>query len=209
MYIRRIYMIGALIILAGIFLYFYQRNESPESITVLPADEVVVIRTPGGFLEVSTLTKNEEYSWKTKWDCPVNLCNILGETVSEIRVDAHYTYRVPLAKTWKLTFRGEYFELKVPRVEPKIPVAIELAKMKIKAEGGWFSPDKLINQQSLLNKLGPILEERSKLPSYINLQREFSAKTVAEFARKWMAEQGGSKAIADYPIKVFFEGEVY
>ncbi len=209
MHFRKIYIFGLLILFVGIVVFALQRQENKEATVVWLPGEVVVIRTPGGLLEVSTLIKYEDYSWQAKWDCPFNLCEILGKTVSAVRVPAHYSYRVPLAENWKLTFRGEYFELKVPRVEPKIPVAVDLTMMTLKTNGGWFSPGKLQNQQSLLNKLGPILAIRSKMPSYIDLQKESSKKTIAEFARKWMAEQGDIKKVADYPIKVFFEGEVY
>ena len=33
----------------------------------LAKDEIVVLRTPGGKLQVATLVKNEEFSWKTSY----------------------------------------------------------------------------------------------------------------------------------------------
>jgi hypothetical protein len=47
-----------------------------------------------------------------------------------------------------------------------------------------------LNVQSTLRQLGPELERRSTLPQYLALQQPHAAKTVEEFAQKWMREQG-------------------
>ena len=175
----------------------------------LDKDEIVVVRTKGGKLEVSTLVKNEEFRWQTSWTCPLIDCsNYLPKTVSEVRLPVHYSFTIPLASEWRLKFRGEYFELKVPKERPNLPPGFEVGKLELRTTKGWLSPDVAENQISLLKHLGPELAERAVQPAYLSAQRDEARKTVAEFARKWMVEQGRGKDKADYPIKVFFEGEV-
>jgi hypothetical protein len=178
-------------------------------VSKLDKDAIVVIRTKGGKLQVSTLVKNEEFSWKTSWTCPLIDCsNYLPKTVSEVRLPVHYTFAIPLASEWSLKFRGEYFELVVPKEAANIPPGLEVEKLEMRTTKGWFSPNVAENQILLMKQLGPELATRAVQPSYLSAQRDDARKTVAEFARKWMVEQGAGKDKADYPIKVFFEGEV-
>jgi hypothetical protein len=175
----------------------------------LARDEIVVIRTKGGRLQASTLVRNEEFGWQTSWDCPLVDCGrFLPRTLSEVRLPVHYTFAIPLANEWRLKFRGEYFELVVPREEVNIPPGLEVSKLEMRTTKGWLSPDVAENQLSLMKHLGPELASRAARPEYLAAQRDDARKTVAEFARKWMVEQGAGKDKADYPIKVFFEGEV-
>jgi hypothetical protein len=177
-----------------------------ENVSTLAKDEIVVVRTMGGRLQVSTLVKNEEFRWQTSWTCPFIDCGeLLGKTVSEVRVPVHYTFAIPLASEWRLRFRGNDFELRVPKEEPNVPPGLDTSKLEMRTSTGWTSPSAAENEISLLKHLGPELARRAVRADYASAQREEARKTVAEFARKWMVEQHAGKA--DLPIKVFFADE--
>lgn len=195
---------AALYLLAGRGPWFSQKQEQSERID--PA-KVIVIRTPGGLLEVSTLIRNEEFGWSTKHTCPLLDCgSLLKATITEIRVPVHYTYRVPLAESWTLRLNGADYELTVPNEQPAVPAAIDLTKLEMRTSKGWLSPDAKENRESLLRQLGPEFARRAKQPQYIDAQREQARRTVAEFARKWMVQQG-LNPIASHAIKVRFGDE--
>jgi len=196
-------------VVASVLVDRLRDTTSEVKIPKLAKDEIVTVRTKGGRLQVSTLVKNEEFVWQTSWTCPLIDCGKhLPKTVSEVRLPVHYTFAIPLAKEWSLKFRGEYFELKAPKEEVNLPPGLELSKLEMKTNKGWISPDAADNQASLMKHLGSELAARAARADYLSAQRDEARKTVAEFARKWMVEQGLGKGKADYPIKVFFEGEV-
>jgi hypothetical protein len=173
-----------------------------ERVVIADPARIVVIRTPGGMLEVATITREEEFGWSTRYQCPLIDCPaILRKTVSKVRVPVHYVYRVPLAETWSLVPRGDHFELTVPGLEPQSPVAFETAKLQVETSRGWFTPPAHGNEQALVRELGSELGRRSGQERYLTIAQPHASKTVEEFARKWMAEQ---KLPTDKPIRVRF-----
>jgi hypothetical protein len=197
-------IIGALVV-AGWISYEVAQWNGQAKVSRLDKAEIVVIRTPGGMLEISTLIKNEAFAWKTQHACPIVDCGkLLGATVSEIRVPVHYTYRIPLSETWMLKSDGAHYTLTVPSEEPSVPAAIDLTKMEIRTDSTWFSPNTKENRETLLRQLTPELTRRSTEQHYIDAQREDARKTVAEFAAKWMSEQGAQNKL---PVKVIFKDE--
>jgi hypothetical protein len=193
---------GTLYFLLGSGQWFSPKQAQRELID--PA-KVVVIRTSGGLLEVSTLIRNEEFGWSTKHTCPMIDCGaLLTATITEIRVPVHYTYRIPLSETWTLKPDGDHYELTVPSADPKVPAAVDFTKMEMRTSKGWLSPSAKENRETLLRQLGPELARRSTQQHYIDAQREDARKTVAEFAGKWMQEQGAQKKL---PVKVIFKDE--
>ena len=200
---RGIAIAALLVLLLG--SYFWARSQREQPVVALDPAALVVLRTPGGMLEVATLVRNEEFGWSTKRACPVIDCgSLFGATVSRIRVPAHYTYRVPLAATWTLKPTDGALLLVVPQPEVNLPVAVDLQKMELQTTRDWFSPSKAHNREVLLRELQPELARRALLPQYADAQREQARKTVAEFAQKWMREQGSAKAPA---VKVRFADE--
>lgn len=118
----------------------------------------------------------------------------------------HYTYRIPLAQSWTLTPSNSVYELIVPNEQPAVPVAMDLPKMQMRTSEGWLSPNATENRESLMRQLGPELARRSTQPHYIDAQRAEARRTVAEFAQKWMVQQGRNP-IANDAIKVRFADE--
>ncbi len=183
----------AVVAVAGAALWtgtsrFYLRQEAAASLD--PA-QVVVLRTPGGFLEVATLVKTEEFRWRSSYTCMGQDCGpLLGERIGQIRVPVHYTYRVPLAESWTLKLDGDRYVLTVPAPVPLLPPAIDTAKAEItSAGGGLLPPGTAGNQVNLLKNLGPELAMRAQRVEYLKTQLPAAEKTVAEFAEKWMNEQ--------------------
>lgn len=188
----------------GTLIYFDANwGQRERAVTVLDPASVRIIRTPGGLLEVATLQKVESFGWQVAHACPVIDCGeLFGKTTSEIQVTAHFTYRIPLQEQWTLRPQQDHYELVVPPLEPKTPVAFDTAGMRIRTEkGGWFSPDAGPNREAAVRHLGPELARRAERPEYRQLAEQSAAVTVAEFASKWMAEQIGPPRL---PIRVRF-----
>jgi hypothetical protein len=175
-----------------------------QAVTVLDPAQVRIVRTPGGMLEVATLQKAETFGWQVSHTCPVVDCGeLLGKTTSEIKVTAHFTYRIPLDPEWTLRFDRDHYELVVPPLQPRVPVAFDTAGMQIRTEGGWLSPATGPNREAVVKHLGSELGRRADRPEYKRLAESSAALTVAEFARKWMGEQMQPRT--SYPIRVTFK----
>jgi hypothetical protein len=176
-----------------------------EAVVMLDPARVIVLRTPGGFLEAAAMEKVEEFGWSSRYTCPLVDCpNLLTPTISRIRVRAHFVYRVPLAGQWTLSLRGDHYALVVPEPQLLVPVAFRTDDMQIlTTDSSWLSPPVAANREALIRHLGPELAKRGAEAAYLQAQRPAAEKTVAEFARKWMLEQGSRP---DLPIRVEFRG---
>jgi hypothetical protein len=192
----------ALVIAAAAWQRF-GRPGSQERVELLDPARVQMIRTPGGLLEVSAMEKTEEFGWRTSWDCPLVDCSGLPKTVSRVRVKAHYVYQIPLAAEWRMELQGDQYQLKVPALQLRRPVAFDTATMQIETQAGVFSPAAAPNRENAIRHIGPELAQRGAGDAYLNAQREAAEKTVREFAQKWMMEQGRKPA---RPITVTFTG---
>ena len=185
---------------AGVALSLGERQERA---TRLDPAQVIVLRTPGGYLEVSALVKNEEFGWRSAYTCLGRDCGpLLGQRTGRIRVPVHYTWRIPLAEHWTLQPEGEAYVLSVPAPQPLLPPGIDVGQAEFKTEkGGLLAPAEAPNQAMLLKHLGPELAQRAQRIEYLRAQLPAAEKTVQEFARKWMAEQDLRPG---KPIKVEF-----
>ena len=195
---------AAVVVIAAAAAWFLWRPQERPVATLDPA-QVVLVRTPGGFLEVGTLQKVEEFGWSSRYTCPLIDCPaLLTPTISRVRVRAHFVYRVPLAAEWKLVPRGDHYELTVPAPQLQVPVAFDTDDMQVlTTEQSWLSPPVAANREAVVRHLGPELANRGTAPAYLHAQRPNADKTVQEFARKWMLEQGAKPRL---PIRVQFEG---
>ncbi|WP_156481063.1 hypothetical protein [Variovorax sp. PAMC 28711] len=192
------------LVVAGLWTGTTVLRSKEEKVTLLDPAQVVVLRTPGGFLEVATLVKTETFGWRSSYTCLGQDCGaFLGERVGEIRVPVHYTYRVPLAESWILKLEGDAYVLTVPAPVPLLPPAIDTAKAEITSVGGGLLPPGAAgNQTNLLKNLGPELTARAQRVEYLRAQLPAAEKTVGEFAGKWMKAQtrGPSR-----PVRVRFD----
>ena len=167
-------------------------------------DQVEVIRTKGGLLAVSTIKAPESFhatADHTILGVPV------GQTTSQIRVPAVYSYHVELAPEWKVTLRDKTLIVIAPRVKPTLPVAIDTARLERYASGTWSAFTGPAELDRLQRSISQSLAAKAALPSYIQFQREAARATVTEFVGKWMLGQERFKASGDYKVRVFFADE--
>jgi len=200
---HRTWLVVAVVFVLAATLVRWQWGTREEAVTALDPARVRIVRTPGGMLELATLQKVEDFGWQVTHTCPLIDCGeLLGKTTSEIRVTAHYTYRIRLAPEWTLRFDKDHYELVVPTLEAKLPVAFDTSAMQIRTEkGSWLSPAAGPNREAVVRHLGDELARRAERADYKRLSEQVAAATVAEFARKWMGEQ---MEPATVPIRVTF-----
>lgn len=167
-------------------------------------DQFEVIRTKGGLLAVSTIKAPELFqatAEHTVLGVPV------GQTTSQIRVQAVYAYHVELAPEWKVTLRDKQLIVIAPRVKPTLPVAIDTARLERFASGAWSVFTGAAELDRLQRSMSQSLATKAALPSYIQFQREAARATVTEFVRKWMLGQERFKSAGEYQVRVFFADE--
>ncbi|MBL8325698.1 MAG: hypothetical protein JNJ89_12155 [Rubrivivax sp.] len=150
-------------------------------------DQVEVLRTEGGLLQVSTIRAPETF----KAVKPHDLLGIdLGATTTHIRVPATYHFHIELAREWKLRIRPDGTVVVIaPAVKPTLPVAIDTARLERQAEGRWSLFTGARELQALERTITATLAEKAASPGYVAFQREAARQTVAEFVQRWMLTQ--------------------
>lgn len=150
--------------------------------------EILVMRTNGGLLEVSTIRATEVFDRKFVYSV---LGVPVGRTVNRIRVPAYYRYRIALAPEWRVSRTGDSFTVVAPPVKPSLPVAVDLSRMEKEASGTWvlalFTSTRDLNE--LEKGITAQLARKAVSPAYLALQQEYARKTVEEFVAKWLRTQ--------------------
>ncbi|MFO1425668.1 MAG: hypothetical protein U1F11_01570 [Steroidobacteraceae bacterium] len=168
--------------------------------------EILVMRTPGGLLEVATIRATEQFD--TTFTYKV-LGLKVGETVPHIRVPATYRYHVELAPEWRVRRREAVFSVIAPPVRPSLPVAVDLGQMQKDVGGSWVlvpfnASDDL---DALQRRITAELAAKAASPAYLQLQREQARRTVTEFVRKWLVTQQEWQSARDPQVEVRFADE--
>jgi hypothetical protein len=196
-------LVGVLLASMGLNAYWMWSNKS-QTAGGSSSRAPVVMRTPGGLLEVSTITAEERF------ESTVNHTILgvpVGKTVALIRVPTVYRYHVELAKEWKFADVGGSLVVVAPRVQPSLPVAINLAGLQGFSAGVW-APLFGAGQLAALQKaITPALDDKAKSDQMINLQREAARKTVTEFVEKWVLVEPRWKGLTKPTVMVFFSDE--
>ncbi|MDO5626492.1 MAG: hypothetical protein Q4G71_17625 [Pseudomonadota bacterium] len=174
----------------------------------LPAADVgqaVVLRTPGGRLEVAELQQTERFDVArdhTVLGVPV------GSTFSQIRVPAHYRYHVELAPEWQVRLLPDGgVRVVAPRVQPSLPVAIDTARMEKETRGLWSLFTGPAQVQALEKSITQTLARKAATAPMLARQREAARATVGEFVAKWLMTQTEWQPHADKPVQVLFADE--
>lgn len=192
---------------AGGYFYGSYRTAKELEPQILVGEKYRVVRTPGGMLEVAKLQKQESFAWQINWVCPFGLCESLPLPKGSAQISAvvYYTYRIPLSEYWileKVSNQPFRYRLKVPKLEPQLPVTIDLSTIRVINNGGLFSPSGP-DQQKMQSYMQPQLEKHAKAATYIQAQHAEAVKTIKEFARKWMRD-GDVKIPKNAEIEVVF-----
>lgn len=197
--------------LAANWWFVHRAGESERRLQSWSAgiDQVEVIRTEGGLLQVSTLRAPETF----KAVKPHDLLGLdLGATTTHIRAPATYHYHIELAREWKVRVRPDGTVIVIaPPVRPTLPVAIDLARLEKQAEGRWSLFTGAAELEALQRTITRTLEEKARSPGYVAFQREAARDTVREFVQQWLLTQERWKAARAAPgaaaVRVFFADE--
>jgi len=166
-------------------------------------NEILVMRTAGGLLEVSRIRANEQFDTKFVYSV---LGVKVGETIPHIRVPAVYRYHIELAPEWAVVRTGEVFTVITPPVRPSLPVAVELEHMEKDVGGTWILVP--LQEEDDLNalerRITAALAQKAASPAYLQLQRDAARKTVTEFVKKWLVTQEPWKAAKQPTVEVVF-----
>jgi hypothetical protein len=170
------------------------------------SDEILVMRTRGGLLEVSRIHATEVLDTRFVYSV---LGIPVGETVPSIRVPAVYRYHVELAPEWRVLRTGEVFTVVAPPVQPSLPVAVDLGRMEKSASGTWvllpFTETDALDE--LERSVTAKLAAKARSPAQIERQRAAARRTVLEFVRKWLVTQAQWQSAARPRIRVLFADE--
>jgi hypothetical protein len=162
------------------------------------------MRTPGGLLEVSTVTAEERFDSSTTHTV---LGVPVGKTVAQIRVPAVYRYHIPLATDWTFRLSGNALIVIAPRVRPTTPVAINTGKLESFTSGVWSPLTGGEATAALQRSITDTLNKKAESPDLMKLQRESARQTVTEFVQKWVLQQTQWRSARPPAILVFFEDE--
>jgi len=185
---------------------FHVWQTTREEVRSSAPDEILVMRTRGGLLEVSRIQATEVFETKfihSLLGIPV------GETTPRIRVPVVYKYQIELAPEWNVLRTGREFTVIAPPVKPSLPVGVDFGRMEKDASGTWVllpftGTDSL---DDLERELSVKLARKAVLPAYVGLQREPARKTVEEFVRKWLVTQARWSTESGASIRVYFADE--
>jgi hypothetical protein len=203
----------ALCVGAGV-MYAWQKfhafriwNSTRGEVTTAAPEEILVMRTRGGLLEVSRIHATEVFQTRFRH----TLLGVqVGETVPRIRVPVVYRYQIALAPEWNVLRTGSEFVVVAPAVQPALPVGVDFSRMEKEASGTWMLlPFTQVGSlDELERELTGRLARKARLPAYLQLQREAARSTVEEFVRKWLVTQSRWSTEDRTTIRVYFNDEM-
>ncbi len=165
------------------------------------------IQTTGsGHLELAsadvteTFTRSDER--RVLWDIVS-----LGTTATEIKVPVTYRYHLRLEDPWRLEVSEQTCLVYAPKIRPTQPPAIHTDRMEKRAEESWLRFDAEEQLDELQRSITPRLITRAQDPRHLDLIREQSRRTVAEFVRTWLLREEQWRDDRFFAIKVVFADE--
>ena len=202
---RRWWLALSLLANALLALWLWRAQPPAPSPPPTTVGESVVLRTPGGRLEVAELRQLE--SFEVSRDHEV-LGVPVGSTFSRVRVPAHYRYHVELAPEWRVRVLPDGgVRVIAPRVQPTLPVAIDTAQLQTESRGMWSLFTGPAQVQALSRGITAQLARKADTAPMRDRQREAARQTVAEFVGKWLMAQSEWRPHAGQPVQVLFADE--
>ena len=190
----------------ALLVWWLWRGPVPHPVALpLAAGEVVVLRTPGGRLELAELKQVETFEVArdhTVLGVPV------GSTFSRIRVPAHYRSHVELTPEWRVRVQPDgSVRVIAPRLQPTQPVAIDTARLEKESRGLWSLFTGPAQLEALERSITESLARKAATAPVLARQREAARQTLAEFVARWLMTQTAWQAHADKPVRVLFADE--
>lgn len=182
-------------------------TRAPTVTEVLTSGETIVMRTPGGTLEVARIKAYETIK-RTSPGTPIFWGLIdTGTTVSEIDVPVLFRYHVPLAREWPIRCSREVCVVRAEAIAPTLPPAIYTDEMRKRTASGWARFDKSANLEALERSLTQELGARATSPRNLDAASDAGRRTIKEFVQTWLLK---SRLAAGQPkprLVVLFPGE--
>jgi hypothetical protein len=164
----------------------------------------VVMRTPGGLLEIATVTVFERFKREdTRHFWGISL----GTTISMIQVPVVYRYHIEMAKEWPIHISGKTAVVRAGEVKPSLPAAIDTTRMEKYTQSGWARFNKDESLQLLERSITPELSSRANDPAIRQLAIDAGRQTVREFVTTWLLKEQVWKRDPAYRVLVLFPGE--
>ena len=180
---------------------------APPSVPPAPlaAGEAVLLRTPGGRLELAELRQVE--SFEVSRDHAV-LGVPVGSTFSRIRVPAHYRSHVELAPEWQVTLLPDGgVRVVAPRLQATLPVAIDTARIEKESRGLWSLFTGAEQLAALEKSITASLNAKAASAPLLARQRDAARATLAEFVQKWLMTQTAWQPLAGRQVELLFADE--
>ncbi|MBS0320277.1 MAG: hypothetical protein JSR18_07020 [Proteobacteria bacterium] len=206
----RLGTLGALVLVAvlvgaGVLADRALRTPANSVETKVATPEVpIVMRTPGGLLEVATVRAYERFKREDTadfWGLP------LGTTTSQIQLTVTYRYHIELAREWPVDVDGQTAIVHAGPLVASLPVAFDTSTMEKYTHSGWARFNKDENLAQLERSLTPELAQRANSARYKSLALEPARQTVAEFVRRWLLTQPRWTNDPHAEVVVLFPGE--
>lgn len=200
------YVVAILFVAVIIFVVeklFHKEKEY--EVHLATPDQVEVIHTNGGLLQVSTIKAVESFQ-ATKDHHILGLIP-MGETVTLIRVPAVFHYHIELAPEWKVLVIGKTLIVVAPIVRPTLPIAIDTSRLQRFSSGTWSVFTGRTELDLLQRSITQTLAVKAYTSSYLQYQRETARKTVVQFVEKWLITQERFKVGGPYAVRVYFADE--
>jgi len=179
----------------------------PSLTEVMTSGETIVMRTPGGTLEVARIKAYENLRRTDPGDKVAWGLIETGDTVSEIDVAALYRYQIELAQEWPLRCDRGVCVVRAGPIKPTLPPGIYSEEMRKRTTSGWARFNK--NENLALLERSMTAELSKKATSERNMQAATDAarRTVREFVKTWMLKARLKPGEAMPRIVVLFPGE--
>ena len=191
-----------LVLLVGRFV-----TREPAGTVVNTVGETIVMRTPGGTLEIARI---KSYEGLTRTDPGVGFFWGLvdtGTTVSEIDVATLYRYHIEMAKEWPMLCTPTTCVVHAGRVLPTLPPAIYSDEMRKRTASGWARFNKNENLAQLEKSMTAELAKRATSPRNMAAATSAGRRTVAEFVEAWLLKSHAAKGQPLPKVVVLFPGE--
>jgi hypothetical protein len=181
--------------------------QRPAVTEVMTSGNTIVMRTPGGTLEVARI-KAYETLRRTSPGAEVFWGLVdTGDTVSEIDAAVLFRYHIALAKEWPIRCDRAVCVVRAAAIQPTLPPAVYSDEVRKRTASGWARFDKNENLALLERGMTAELGKRASTPRNLAAATDAGRRTVREFVTTWLLKSHLQPGQAAPRIVVLFPGE--